>query len=329
MLKILKESVEKLPRSGFVHPKHIIIHFDNHRIVENGKKYTTLIRSLLSQLRQKKGGEMADKDKSKDYILDNDEECLRLERQASLYGFEDDLKHLSLASAEHVLDVGCGSGAITRQIAGAVPDGKAVGADREPKYINFARSKAALENISNIQFKVGDALKLPFEDDSFDVVWSKHLLQFVRERDLALKEFKRVLRPGGRIVSCNYDGIGTFHDPKNEELQRASDLWWELAYKELSIDRYLGRKLPVMYLDAGLVDVKLDLIPDDVLGGFGGDPGKKWNWDVQMHSVFEFSTKVFGSIEKAKLIHERWLELFSRPEVYLYCALFYVEGKKP
>ena len=38
---------------------------------------------------------MDDKDKNKDYILDNDEECLRLERQAKLYGFEDDLKHLS------------------------------------------------------------------------------------------------------------------------------------------------------------------------------------------------------------------------------------------
>jgi SAM-dependent methyltransferase len=272
---------------------------------------------------------MSNKDKSKDYILDNDEECLRLERQASLYGFEDDLRHLSLAPAEHVLDVGCGSGAITRQIAGAVPDGKAVGADREPKYIEFARHKAELENIKNIQFEEGDALKLPFEDDSFDVVWSKHLLQFVMERNQALSEFKRVLKPGGRIVCCTYDGIGTFHDPMDDELQRALDLWWEMADKELGIDRYLGRKLPIMFLDTGFFDIKVDLIPDDVLGGFGGDPGKKWNWDIQMQSVFEFSTKVFGSIEKAKLLHERWLELFNRPDVYLYCALFYVEGKKP
>ena len=148
------------------------------------------------------------------------------------YGFEDDLKHLSLTSTNQVLDVGCGSGAITRKIACAVPDGKAVGADRKPKYINFARRKADLENIRNIQFEVGDALKLPFEDDSFDVVWSKHLLQFVRERKLALREFKRVLRPGGRIVCCNYDGWGTFHNPADVELQRQIDLWWETANEE-------------------------------------------------------------------------------------------------
>ena len=86
---------------------------------------------------------MVDKGQDKDYILDNDEECLRLERQASLYGFEDTPKHLSLASTERVLDVGCGSGAYTRKIAGTVPDGKAVGVDKEPRYIDFARHKAA------------------------------------------------------------------------------------------------------------------------------------------------------------------------------------------
>ena len=277
----------------------------------------------------KKGVGMADKGKSKDYILDNDEECLRLEHQAKLYGFEDDLKHLSLAPTDQVLDVGCGSGAITRKIACAVPDGKAAGADRESKYINFARHKAALDNILNIQFEVGDALKLPFEDDSFDVVWSKHLLQFVRERNLALNEFKRVLRPGGRIVCCNYDGWGTFHDPTDVELQREIDLLWEAANKELGIDNYLGRKLPIMFLEAGFDDVQVDIIPDRVLGGFGGDPEKRWNMEVQLQSFFEFSVKVFGSIERAKLYAEHLLELFSRPDVYIYCALFYVEGRKP
>ena len=150
---------------------------------------------------------MADNDFYKDIVLESDEEPLRLERQAKLYGFKDDRKHLSLSPTNHVLDAGCGPGAITRAIAREVPNGKAYGVDRDPKYIDFARRKAASENIGNIQFEIGDVLKLPFESDSFDIVWSKHLLQFVRERNLALAEFKRVLRPGGRIVCCNYDGF--------------------------------------------------------------------------------------------------------------------------
>ena len=84
-----------------------------------------------------------------------------------------------------------------------------------------------------------------------------------------------------------------------------------------------------MFLEAGFDDVQVDIIPDHVLGGFGGDPEKRWNWEVQLQSVFEFSVKVFGSIERAKLYAERLLEAISRPDVYVYCALFYVEGKKP
>ena len=117
--------------------------------------------------------------------------------------------------------------------------------------------------------------------------------------------------------------------PTDVELQRQVDLWWEMADKELGIDRYLGRKLPTMFLKAGFDDVHVDITPDHILGGFGGDTEKIWNWDVQLQSVFEFTVKVFGSTEAARLYSERLLELFSHPDVYVYCTLFYVEGKKP
>jgi hypothetical protein len=84
-----------------------------------------------------------------------------------------------------------------------------------------------------------------------------------------------------------------------------------------------------MFLKAGFDDVKVDITPDHVLGGFGGHPDKIWNMEVQLQGSFEFAMKVFGSKERAKLFNKRILEIFSRPDVYIYCALFYVEGKKP
>ncbi len=92
---------------------------------------------------------MTDKDLEPGYLLDSDEEPLRLERQSRIYGYDDDLRHLALSPTEQVLDVGCGSGAITRAIAKAVPMGQAMGVDREPKYVDFARRKAELESIEN------------------------------------------------------------------------------------------------------------------------------------------------------------------------------------
>lgn len=92
-------------------------------------------------------------------------------------------------------------------MAQALSRGRVTGVDRQGRYIDYARRKAASEHIDNIDFEVGDVLDLPFEGERFDVLWSKHLLQWVKDREAALTEFKRVVRPGGRIVCCNFDGI--------------------------------------------------------------------------------------------------------------------------
>ena len=67
------------------------------------------------------------------YLLDSDEEPLRLERQARIYGVEDDLRHLALLGTERLLDAGCGPGTITRTMAHALPRGRVTGVDREPR----------------------------------------------------------------------------------------------------------------------------------------------------------------------------------------------------
>ena len=263
------------------------------------------------------------------YLLDSDQEPLRLERQARMYGSEDDLRHLALFPSDRVLDVGCGSGSVTRVIARAVSNGRATGVDREPTYIDFARRKAGAEGIDNIQFAVGDVLHLPFADGRFDVVWSKHLLQFVRDRQQALAEFKRVCRPGGRVVCCNYDHFCVCHYPVDLELQADVEFFFEAAKRELGIDYLLGRKLPHLFMQTGLGDVQVDFIPDRASGGFGGDPEKRLNWGMQFQSVIGFSAQVFGSMERAQHFTARVVERFSRPEVYVYCPLFYVEGRVP
>lgn len=266
---------------------------------------------------------------SPEYLLDSAQEPLRLERQARMYGSEDDLRHLALSSSDRALDAGCGAGSVTRVIARPVPNGHATGVDRAPKYIDFARQKAAVEGIENIRFEVGDILHLPFDAGSFDVVWSKHLLQFVRDRQQALTELKRVCHPGGRVVCCNYDHFCVCHYPVDPELQAEVELFFEAARRELGIDNLLGRKLPHLFMQAGLVDIQVDFIPDRTLGGFGGNPEKRWNWETQFQRVMGFSAKVFGSMARAQHFTDRVVERFSRPDVYLYCPLFYVEGCVP
>ena len=103
----------------------------------------------------------------------------------------------------------------------------------------------------------------------------------------------------------------------------------ETAANKFSFDNRIGRKLPAMFLGTGFVDVKVNFIPDRAFGGFGGDPEKKWNWEVQLQNAIGFNEKVFGSLACAKLFAESFIERFNRQDVYVFCTLFYVEGRKP
>ena len=261
-----------------------------------------------------------------EYVIHSDEEPLRLDRQARIYGSTDDLRFLSARPKDHVLDAGCGSGIITRTIAEVVNVGTVTGLDRQANYIDYARRAASTSGLMNAKFEVGNVTGMPFADKTFDIVWSKHLLQWVPEREKALAEFVRVAKPGGRVVCCNFDRFCLAHYPVNQLLQTELERWFVAASKSFGFDNDLGRKLPHMFQAAGLKDIQVDFIPDRAFCGFGGDPERRWNWQVQFESAFPFTVQVFGDKDLARDFTNRAIETFNDPNVYVYCTLFYVQG---
>lgn len=99
-----------------------------------------------------------------------------------------------------ILDVGCGTGYFTRILTQGGESVRAVGLDLEEPFINYARDAAAAAGLP-IEFMVGDALALPFEDASFDLVTSHTFFTSVPNPQRAMSEMKRVLKPGGTIAS--------------------------------------------------------------------------------------------------------------------------------
>jgi ubiquinone/menaquinone biosynthesis C-methylase UbiE len=261
------------------------------------------------------------------YLIDSDAEMLRLDRQAAIYGTADNLSHLTLGHADHVLDAGCGSGQITRTIAAAVPRGRATGIDREPRYIDYVRRTASADATPNIGFVEGNVLALPFENHSFDVVWSKHVLQWIANPAAALAECACVTRPGGQVIAANFDGFLLQHFPEDAAVQANTRRWFEAAKAKMGFDNWIGRKLPSMFLTAGLIDIRVDTIPDKAFSGLGGDAERLWNMEVHWNAVRPFSVKVFGSEEAAREAQRRFLTLFADPNVYFHCTIFYVEGR--
>lgn len=104
------------------------------------------------------------------------------------------------AKGSAVLDVGCGCGVDTLVAAGFVGDaGRAVGIEMSPEMLATARRNAQAAGAQNVEFVEGSAEKLPFEDAAFDVVVSSGVYNLVIDKQAALAEAFRVLRPGGRI----------------------------------------------------------------------------------------------------------------------------------
>ena len=101
-----------------------------------------------------------------------------------------------ITAGDRVLDVGCGTGVLAREAAlRAGAEGRVTGLDLNETMLDVARSIAP-----DIEWRVGDAMNLPFTDDSFDVVVSQFMLMFIPDRVAALAEMWRVLTPGGRLA---------------------------------------------------------------------------------------------------------------------------------
>jgi trans-aconitate 2-methyltransferase len=113
---------------------------------------------------------------------------------------------LDLRGDEHILDVGCGDGKITAEIACALPRGSITGADASPQMIEFAKKTFPAEKFPNLRFRVMDARKIKFERQ-FDLIFSNAALHWVDDHEIFLRGASSILKIGGRlIVSCGGKG---------------------------------------------------------------------------------------------------------------------------
>jgi SAM-dependent methyltransferase len=155
------------------------------------------------------------------------------------------LPHLD--AGMELLDMGCGPGSITRDLASHVRS--VVGIDASRAAIAAAQSTAG----PTVRFVVADAHRLPFADASFDVVYAHQVLQHLGDPVDALREARRVLRSGGLVAVRDADYGTMVHAPRDSRLDRWLDLYHQLAARN-GAEADAGRNLLGWVTTAGFVE---------------------------------------------------------------------------
>ncbi|KAI0632271.1 methyltransferase type 11 [Trametes polyzona] len=150
-----------------------------------------------------------------------------------------------------LLDIGCGPGTITADFAAILTEGHVTGLEvPDSDILDKARANATARGLTNISFVTGNALDLPFPDGTFDVIHSHQVLQHVGDPILALKEMRRVTKPGGIVATREADFSGMAWYPEVEGMES-----WRQSYIKVARgnggEPDAGRRLHVWAKAAG------------------------------------------------------------------------------
>ncbi|KUL42340.1 class I SAM-dependent methyltransferase [Actinoplanes awajinensis] len=157
-----------------------------------------------------------------------------------------------LSSGFTLLDVGCGPGTITADLAAQVT--RVTALERTDAALDLARAEITRRGLTNVDFAVGDVHALDFPDDSFDVVHAHQVLQHVADPVAALREMRRVTRPGGLVAVRDGDYAGFTWFPLVPELDEWLALYQRVA-RGNGGEPDAGRRLLSWARAAGFTDV--------------------------------------------------------------------------
>lgn len=191
------------------------------------------------------------------YLMDDPHEAQRLDDMVDAPAWVNRYVADWIHPGDRVLDVGCGGFHLAEAVArntGAYVSG----IDLSEECVN--RSAARIADLPGCEAVKGDAHELPFEDNSFDLVYCRFVLEYLRDKARAVAEMKRVAKPGARVILQDLDGQLVWHYPIPSRLESRLNAV-VAALEETGFDPFAGRKLHFLLRNAGFRDVKAEATP--------------------------------------------------------------------
>ncbi len=166
------------------------------------------------------------------------------------------LERAGVGPGLHCLDVGCGGGDVSRDVARLVgPSGSVVGIDVDPTKVDLARAESG--EVAKLEFRVAD-ITGGLGDSAYDVVYARFVLTHLRDPAAAVAHMYDALRPAGRLIVEDVDFRGSFCEPEVAAFERYEEVYSETARRNGG-DPDIGLRIPRMLVAAGFAHVRTDV----------------------------------------------------------------------
>jgi SAM-dependent methyltransferase len=267
----------------------------------------------------------ADMNQARNYIMDDPREGQRLLDKVDAPAWISKYFKQHLQGAKSILSVGCGPAVFLREMAEIDTNAEFVGVDLSEERIHDG--EARLRGVPNARVQIGNAQALPFESGSFDFVFCRFLMEYLPDKQLALREMVRVCRDGGKILLQDLDGQLVWHSPEDPELQQTIErVVGRLA--STGFDPFVGRKLFNLCFEAGLAEINVQIDPYHLYAGPIVEEQLDL-WRTKLEIAKPQLNKALGGDEAVVKFSDRFLAYLRRPDTLTYPCLFTVLGTKP
>lgn len=259
------------------------------------------------------------------YAMESADEIQRLERKTDPAVSRDQLLRTGLAPGMCALDAGAGTGAVAREMARLVGDGRVVAVDASADRVAEGRRLAATEGLENLSFEQRDLHEDGLGEDRFDYVWCRFVFEYLQQPERALEQLVEATRPGGRVVVGDLDRNGLLHYPIDRDLVDALDRLRGALRGMIDLD--MGRKLFAFMQRVGLTNVRVHILPYNVYAGAAPAPAIE-NWKQKFRTVRSQLAPAMGGFAAYDELVDRYIALLEAPDVFSYSILILCEGQR-
>ena len=258
------------------------------------------------------------------YPLENPGETQRLESQSTLAGYqlERELESVKLQPGQRVLDAGCGTALVSRYLALRVPDAHFEACDQSELRLADAKKLCVNSSIPEIHFFKSQLEEITVPESRYDWVICRYVFEHLGDHQRVIQCIHRILRPGGKIHIIQFDGILFNLTHFNPALQTTMDT----IQRKLSLDLFIGRKLPGFLLQGGFRSPNWTL---ESVVFQGPELTAERNLTRQrLTFALPILSQILGSQLEAERFREDYCQEMMKPESTLFYNKFIIQAEK-